>query len=377
MADALSSLSAHALSQRLHALAGEERALHVDFLRHLDELDRRRSFLELGYPSLWEYCLRALHLREGAAARRIGAMRVLRRFPRVEDALRDGRLCLSTMILLGPVLTAETLDDLVGRAAFKTKAEVDALVASVKPRNAPADGIRRLPADAPAPLTTSEAPPRSAMVPESQLPAERAGAPQPVPIALHRDDARERPLPASGDPARQPRPPEVRAVSGDQWSLRVTLDSEARADLETLTMLLSHKIPRSDVAAVLKEALRCAIEKHGKRKGATRPPPKRTAMPCAGAVPPVAAPADTLAARHLLGVTRPPSRARSRTHLSQNALRYLSPVPLPPLPSETSWTTKTASPRSRSSSPRPTGPPRRRGPRGLSRKRPWRRCWND
>jgi hypothetical protein len=96
----LALLDSAALSDRLHQLAGEERGVQVDFLLHLDELDRRRSFVELGYPSLWEYCLRALHLREGAAGRRIGAMRVLRRFPKLEAHLRDARLCLSTLSLV-------------------------------------------------------------------------------------------------------------------------------------------------------------------------------------------------------------------------------------------------------------------------------------
>lgn len=140
----LSTLDPRALSERLRALAGEERNIQADFLRHLDELDRRRGYAELGYPSLWEYCLRALHLREGAAGRRIGAMRVLRRFPTLVDALRDGRLCLSTLCVLGQVLTPANVDELLAKAAFRTRAEVDAIAASVKPRAAPAQGRRRL-----------------------------------------------------------------------------------------------------------------------------------------------------------------------------------------------------------------------------------------
>ena len=65
------------------------------------------------------------------------------------------------------------------------------------------------------------------------------------------------------------------AVSEAQWSLRVTLDDEARRDLETLTQLL-HKVPDGNVAGVLKEALRCAVEKHGVRRGAVVPARKRS-----------------------------------------------------------------------------------------------------
>ncbi len=60
-------------------------------------------------------------------------------------------------------------------------------------------------------------------------------------------------------------------MSQDHWSLRATIDLSFKEDLETLAMLLSHKVRRGDVAAVLHEAIRYGIEKHGKRQGAVRP----------------------------------------------------------------------------------------------------------
>ncbi len=50
--DAIFTLEAPALSERLRALAGEERNVQADFLLHLDAFDRRRGYAELGYPSL-------------------------------------------------------------------------------------------------------------------------------------------------------------------------------------------------------------------------------------------------------------------------------------------------------------------------------------
>jgi hypothetical protein len=50
-------------------------------------------------------------------------------------------------------------------------------------------------------------------------------------------------------------PAEMRSISHDQWSLRVTIDGVCKADLEKLTALLSHKT-RGDLAAVLHEAIR-------------------------------------------------------------------------------------------------------------------------
>jgi hypothetical protein len=232
----------------------------VDFLLHLDEFDRRRAYVDAGYRSLWDYCLRALHLREGAAGRRIGAMRVLRRLPRLAPALRDGRLCASTVTLLGPLLTDANLGELVERAAFRTKAEVEEIVVSLRPRPEPQERIRKLPA--PALLATASGEPSAlplggggllALVPAA---AATTSAPAPTQVA------------SAAPPASRTVPARVQPIAEDRWSVRVTLDAATKAELETLRALLSHKIPNGDVGAVLREAIRCAIEKHGKRKGA-------------------------------------------------------------------------------------------------------------
>jgi 5-methylcytosine-specific restriction endonuclease McrA len=273
------SLDAAALSRRLSALAGDEREVQVEFLLHLDAFDGRRGWAEAGYPSLWEWCLRVLHLREGAAGRRIAAMRVLRRFPSLAAALRDGRLCLSTLALLGPVLTDENRDDLVARAAFLTRAEVERLVASLAPRPAPKEGLR---------LVSSGAARREPVVLAMSVgggarrpPDIRAGDVPPSAAATSPAPAAETPA-AAVEPAPVPRPPSpatVRPVSADTYSLRVTVDASFKQELDALKDLLAHTIPGGDLAAVLREAVRCAIEKHGKRKGAVEPSRTRKAAP--------------------------------------------------------------------------------------------------
>jgi len=265
-----SSLDSRMLARRLCELVGDERTVQVEFLLHLDEFDRRRAYLEAGFGSLWEYCLRSLHLREGAAGRRIGAMKVLRRFPKLEGALRDGRLCLSTVSLLGPLLTDDNLDELVSRAAYGTKAEVEHVVATVQPRAAPKEGIRKLPAPAPA-LSAALLLGASREAPSPAAPAVAAPSPAPV-LALATATAVDEPQIAEPRPVQtRTAASEVRPISGDQWSLRVTIDSACRDELETLKALLSHKIPNGDLGAVLREAIRCGVEKHAKRKGASPP----------------------------------------------------------------------------------------------------------
>jgi 5-methylcytosine-specific restriction endonuclease McrA len=57
----------------------------------------------------------------------------------------------------------------------------------------------------------------------------------------------------------------------------VRVDAAFKAELAQLKALLSHKIPNGNLEAVLREAVRCAIEKHGKRRGAVEPTRKVTA----------------------------------------------------------------------------------------------------
>jgi len=242
-----SSLDTRALAACLKASAGEERDRQVDFLRYLDPFDAREAWREAGYGSLWQFCLSELALREGAAGRRIGAMRVLRELPGLEAPLRDGRLSLTTAVTLRPILTQENLDEMVARVAYKTDEETRYLVAALQPRPAPKEGIRKLPGPAPRlPAPAPEAPAADHSGPLALAPPERAP---------HR---------SSLDP-----------VSAEQWSVRLTIDGAFKEELETLKCLLSHKIPDRNLSDVLREAVRCAIQKHGKRRGAVKPERQR------------------------------------------------------------------------------------------------------
>jgi 5-methylcytosine-specific restriction endonuclease McrA len=68
-------------------------------------------------------------------------------------------------------------------------------------------------------------------------------------------------------------------VAAETYSLRITVDAAFKEDLETLRALLAHKVPSGDLSAVVREAVRCAVEQYGKRRGAVAP--RRKAAPAA------------------------------------------------------------------------------------------------
>src|SRR5258705_835948 len=141
----LSRLSPAELTSRLYELRSDERQLLVEFLAHLGELDRRKVAVDLGFPSSFEFCVRHLGLSSSATFRRLTAARLLIRFPILADYLRDGRLGLTTLVVLRDVLCDERLGEILDRASGRTEEEVRALVAALVPRPAVPDLVRRLP----------------------------------------------------------------------------------------------------------------------------------------------------------------------------------------------------------------------------------------
>lgn len=75
------------------------------------------------------YCTRRLHLSEQAAYSRIEVARVSRSIPDILDALESGALNLTTALLIAPHLTASNHTELIGAASFRTKREVEQLIA--------------------------------------------------------------------------------------------------------------------------------------------------------------------------------------------------------------------------------------------------------
>jgi len=76
----------------LSELVRQSDALAAQVLAHLVELEVRMLHLELGFSSLFAYCVEALGMSEGSAGRRVAAARVCRRFPEAFERVARGEL---------------------------------------------------------------------------------------------------------------------------------------------------------------------------------------------------------------------------------------------------------------------------------------------
>jgi len=226
----------------LRSLAANERTAQVELLRALVEFDRHEMYLALGYDKLWTYCVRVLHLSEGSTYRRTRAIEILRRFPMLAAHLRDGRLNLSTLVELGPVLTDESVDALTARAAYLSKAEVERMLASM-----------RKPAELPPELELRRAPKKTA--PE-----------QPPTLDLQAPAVAPAPAPK--------RTLEAQPIAEDEWFIRGRLSDRIKRKLERARELASHTIPTGQWEAVLEAALDCYIGELEKRREARTDKPR-------------------------------------------------------------------------------------------------------
>jgi hypothetical protein len=130
---ALSGLSDRELLARVKALVAQERATTLDILAHLNEVERRRLHLGLGYPSLFEYCTRHLGYSKSAAGRRIHAARCVRDYPEVYGLLEKNEVNLITVSLIASILTESNAKDLIAKVRGKTQGEVEEIVATYRP----------------------------------------------------------------------------------------------------------------------------------------------------------------------------------------------------------------------------------------------------
>src|SRR6187431_10595 len=143
----LKSLADDELLAGLSSIALRRNQITAEFLAYLAELDERQIFLDLGFASLFEYCVETLGLCESTAGRHIAAARVCRNHPEVFARVASGALHASALSLLRKHLTPDAAD-LFELCTRRSARKVEELLAARFPRPGVRDLVRRLPAQA-------------------------------------------------------------------------------------------------------------------------------------------------------------------------------------------------------------------------------------
>ena len=77
-------------------LVQKERQINIQVLQHLQEIEKRKLYLDRGFPSLFEYTVKELGYSHSAAYRRIKTMRLCRDIPQATSKIKTGSLNLTT-----------------------------------------------------------------------------------------------------------------------------------------------------------------------------------------------------------------------------------------------------------------------------------------
>jgi 5-methylcytosine-specific restriction endonuclease McrA len=129
----LAHLDDQELLKNTRRLVGRSNQLFAALLLHLAEVEARGLHRKRLCASLYTYCIYELRFSEDAAARRSSAARLVKQFPLLFDAIANGELHLTGLLMLGPHLTPENHVDVLGRAKFRTKKELAKLVRELSP----------------------------------------------------------------------------------------------------------------------------------------------------------------------------------------------------------------------------------------------------
>src|SRR6187551_2419800 len=244
----------------LSELVQQSNLLTGKLLAHLVELEERQLHLELGYSSLFSYCVEALRMSEGTAGRRVTAARVCRRFPEVFERVARGELHLCALCALAPYLTPENAVELFAACKGKTRRQVEELLAARFPRPDVREQIRRLPTRAQLPTTVEQVLPPCSAIAQPVSPQSAAEAPQILPNPALPTDVR-----ATVFEARR-RTRELEPLSADRFGVHFTADAELRELIERARALASHRLPNGDLGCLMKLMIASFVRQEEKRR---------------------------------------------------------------------------------------------------------------
>src|SRR5262245_47215063 len=280
----LESLSDDEVLTGLDDLLRQSRRLEAPLVAHIGEVHARHLYARYAASSMFSYCTTVLHLSEGEAQLRIAVAKATREHPILLDMLADGRLHLSGIAKLEPILTPENREPLLARATHKTKREIEEMVAALAPRPDAPSVIRKLPE------RQQRAEPRPEDLQRVLEPLAHV-VPSSLGTLLDADvDARSSPVEAfaevevASSPSRLEIPLSPQAprrvfepLSPARYKVQFTAGPELRDDLEALKALMRSEVPDGDLAAIVAKAVRQLRERlEARRFAQTRSPLKRT-----------------------------------------------------------------------------------------------------
>ncbi len=235
-------------SRHLADLLRREHVALAEFLVALSEFDRTGAYRRLGFANLFDYLLQELKVSRGAAHYRKVAARLVARFPEVVEPLRDGRLCLTSIVQLAKVMTEANRAEVLPKFFHCSKQEAKQVAVEVMPA-----------AVVPRRTVVTEIPPPVKSMSWPVHPGElSATAPECAPV-----------------PAREPARTVVEPLTSTMSRLHLTVSRVFVGKLRKARAGQSHVQPGAEDEQVLEAALDLLLAQQEKRRACVPPRVKR------------------------------------------------------------------------------------------------------
>ncbi len=251
----VSALSDRELLRQTRDMARLERHLQATIIDHLTEIDARGLYLHRGYSSLFDYTVRDLGYSDGAAGRRIAAMRLCAEHAGTRERLRDGSLSLSAAAELQWAFDRQRRRSIGGPPAGTPAQTAESSAGAPSPAAPGATTASPQPTELPAPPVVLDAAGRQKLVDEA------AGKSARQVRQMLADVAPEMALPAD----------RIRPLGNGRYELKAIIDADCQQGLEQLRGLLSHVDPRMTIGQLVGRIVQEALDRHDP----SRPPRRR------------------------------------------------------------------------------------------------------
>lgn len=266
-------------------LVQKERETHIQVLYHLNEIESRKLYLKLGFSSLFDYTTKELGYSEGAAYRRIKAMKLCQELPGTKDRLQSGRISLSSACQLQVFFEKKALKakeeqkkSLLLKSSWQANHD-----AETQKQNSKEDTLKKKEAQTKEPLQTEQISQGGFSVFKSSEKSTNA----PFFSQEDKEDLVKRAegrsiratlkLLSETDPSLSLQKEQTRLLGKGKVEIKIIIDEKCHKELEELKNLLSHKNPNLSYGELLSILSEEALKKHDPRKRTIRQ--KKTSAP--------------------------------------------------------------------------------------------------
>ena len=266
------------------SLVQKERQINIQVLQHLQEIEKRKLYLDRGFPSLFEYAVKELGYSHSAAYRRIKSMRLCRDIPQATAKIKTGSLNLTTASQLQTFFEKKKRKDKEKEKNLSiektgTPVECDVqftfLPATECVKENKEQDTKTLENNNPTECNVN-----STFLPAAECVKENEEQEKKIPVQLNSNQKMDLIKQAENQSSRELEKtlfdidPEVnnstkekiRNIKSGKVEMKVILDKKSQAKLEVLKKLLSHKNPNMSYGELISVLARDGLNKYDPKR---------------------------------------------------------------------------------------------------------------